>query len=120
MNFPRSIRWKLQLWYGGLLLLLLSGFGFTAYQLESARQLRLIDEQLQQRLPILVDSQRPMADDREKRQFRLAPKNALLFDQAGNGAFYYVVWLKHGEPVTRSATALADIPQPKPGEIASI
>jgi signal transduction histidine kinase len=116
MNFPRSIRWKLQLWYGGLLLLLLSGFGFTAYQLESARQLRHIDEELQQRLPILVDSQRPIPGDRERRQFRLAPKNAPLFDQTGDNAFYYVVWLKHGEPVTRSATAPGDVPQPKAGD----
>jgi signal transduction histidine kinase len=116
MNFPRSIRWKLQLWYGGLLLLLLSGFGFTAYQLESARQLRHIDEELQQRLPILVDSQRPIPGDRERRQFRLSPKNAPLFDQTGDTAFYYVVWLKHGEPVTRSATAPNDVPQPKAGD----
>lgn len=116
MNFPRSIRWKLQLWYGGLLLLLLSGFGFTAYQLESSRQLRHIDEELQQRLPILVNSQRPVPGDRERRQFRLSPANALLFDQTGDEAFYYVVWLKHGEPVTRSATAPNEVPQPKAGE----
>ena len=116
MKFPRSIRWKLQLWYGGLLLLLLSGFGFTAYQLESSRQLRHIDEQLQRRLPILVDSQRPVPGDHEQRRFHLAPKNASLFDQSGDGAFYYVVWLKHGEPETRSATAPADVPQPKAGD----
>jgi two-component system, OmpR family, sensor kinase len=116
MKFPRSIRWKLQLWYGGLLLLLLSGFGFTAYRLESARQFRRIDEELQRRLPILVDWQRPVPGDREKRQFRLPPKEALLFDQAGSDAFYYIVWLKHGEPVTHSATAPTDVPQPKSGD----
>ena len=116
MNFPRSIRWKLQLWYGGLLLLLLAGFGFTAYQLESARQLRHIDEELQQRLPMLVDSQRPIPGDRDRRQFRLSTRDALLFDQTGNESFYYVVWLKHGEPVTRSTTAPEDVPQPKAGD----
>jgi len=116
MKRPRSIRWKLQLWYGGLLLILLGGFGFTTYRLESARQLRHIDEELQQRLPILVDSQRPVPGNRERRQFQLSPKNAPLFDQDGDGAFYYVVWLKHGEPVNRSATAPLDVPQPKAGD----
>lgn len=117
MKFFQSIRWRLQLWYGVLLALLLGGFGTTAYQLESARQLRRIDEALQQRLPILVKSQRPSRANREIREFSLSPKDAALFDQEGDGAFYYVVWLRHGEPVTRSATVPADVPQPKAGDI---
>ena len=115
MKFFRSIRWRLQLWYGVLLALLLGGFGFTAYQLESARQLRRIDEELQQRLPVLVKSQRPSRANREIREFSLSPKDAALFDQEGDGAFYYVVWLRHGEPVTRSATAPREVPEPQPG-----
>ncbi len=117
MKFFRSIRWRLQLWYGMLLALLLGGFGLTAYQLESARQIRRIDEELQKRLPILVKSQRPSRANREIREFSLSSKDAALFDQEGDGAFYYVVWLRHGEPVTRSATAPADVPQPKAGDI---
>jgi signal transduction histidine kinase len=115
MKFFQSIRWRLQLWYGLLLALLLGGFGVTAYQLESARQLRRIDEELQQRLPLLVKSQRPSRANREIREFALTPKDAALFDQEGGGAFYYVVWLRHGEPVTRSATAPREVPEPQPG-----
>lgn len=115
MKFFQSIRWRLQLWYGLLLALLLGGFGVTAYQLESARQLRRIDEELQQRLPVLVKSQRPSRANREIREFSLSPKDAALFDQEGGSAFYYVVWLRHGEPVTRSATAPREVPQPQPG-----
>ena len=117
MKFFHSIRWRLQLWYGVLLAALLAGFGFTAYRLESSRQIRRIDEELQQRLPILVDSQRPVPGDRERREFRLSPKDAPLFDRQGNGAFYYIVWLRHGvQTVTRSASAPQDIPQPKAGD----
>lgn len=115
MKYLRSIRWRLQLWYGVLLAGLLCGFGIMAYQLESARQIRKIDEELQQRLPVLVKSQRPSRVNREIREFSLSPRDAALFDQEGDRAFYHVVWLRHGEPVTRSASAPRDVPEPKPG-----
>ncbi len=116
MKFLKSIRWRLQLWYGVLLVAVLSGFGITVYQLESSRQLRHIDEELQRRLPVLVNSQRPAPGDRERREFRLSPKDATLFDRDDGGGIYFVVWLRHGEPVTRSATAPKDVPQPKAGD----
>jgi two-component system OmpR family sensor kinase len=116
MKFFQSIRWRLQLWYGVLLVAVLCGFGITAYRLESARQIRRIDEELQRRLPILVSSQRPVPGDREQRMFKLSPKDAHLFDQDGDDAIYYVVWLRHGQPVTRSASAPSDVPQPKAGD----
>ncbi len=45
----KSIRWRLQIWYGIILLTVLTGFGVTAYQLERGRQFRRIDEDLRQR-----------------------------------------------------------------------
>ncbi len=116
MNFFKSIRWRLQLWYGVLLVAVLSGFGITVYQLENARQLRRIDEELQRRLPVLVNSQRPVPGNRERREFKLSSKDAPLFDQGDGSGIYYVVWLRHGEPVTRSATAPSDVPLPKAGD----
>ena len=117
MKFFQSIRWRLQLWYGVLLIAVLSGFGITAYRLESARQIRRIDEELQQRLPVLVESQRPVRGNRDLREFALAAKDSSLFDQAGGEGFYYVVWLRHGtRPITYSATAPRDVPMPKVGE----
>ena len=49
-----SIKWRLQLWYGLILVAVLAGFGVTAYQLERGRQLRRIDEQLQRRVNALA------------------------------------------------------------------
>jgi len=117
----RSIRWRLQLWHGLLLLLILSGFCVTAYQWESGRISRQIDEELRQRLPVLVASQRPArgSADRQAREFRLSPENAALFDraEAGAGGMYFVVWLRNSEdPVTFSATAPRDTPMPGPGD----
>ena len=114
MRFPRSIRWRLQLWYGALLVAVLCGFGFTAYHLESARQFRWIDEGLQQRLAVLLDvlrsapnrgpSQKPTID------VPLNPAQAALFAE-GTG-YYYVIWRSGKAPAAVSADAPPDVPRP--------
>jgi two-component system, OmpR family, sensor kinase len=45
-----SIRWRLQAWHGLILLLVLAGFGFSAYQVARDNQLRRIDQELNLRL----------------------------------------------------------------------
>lgn len=117
MKYFQSIRWRLQLWYGVLLVALLGGFGYTAYRLEASRQFLQIEEELQRRLPILVESQRPVEDMPELREFELSLENEAFFDGKGNAPFYYVVWLRHGEiPMTCSASAPPAVPQPHPGD----
>jgi heavy metal sensor kinase len=56
---PKSIRWRLQIWYGLVFLAVLSGFGVTAYELERNRQFRNMDAEFQKRLAALSDSMRP-------------------------------------------------------------
>jgi len=46
----KSIRWRLQVWYGLILVLVLAAFGFTAYQVAYDHQLRRIDQELSQQL----------------------------------------------------------------------
>lgn len=65
MKIFRSIKWQLQLWYGLILVLVLAGFGFTAYQLEWGRQMRRIDDELQRRFAVLADALRPAHPLRE-------------------------------------------------------
>ncbi len=54
----KSIRWRLQIWYGVILMVVLAGFGFTSYQLERGRQFRRIDEELQRRVGALASVMR--------------------------------------------------------------
>ena len=54
----KSIRWRLQIWYGLILMVVLAGFGFTSYQLECGRQFRRIDEELQRRVGMLASVMR--------------------------------------------------------------
>ena len=49
----KSIRWRLQLWHGLMLVGVLIGFGLTAYHLARANQMRRVDEELQQRITAL-------------------------------------------------------------------
>ena len=48
--FPKSIRWRLQLWLAFLLVCILSGFGVTAYQLHRTQRFTQIDEELDRRV----------------------------------------------------------------------
>jgi len=54
-----SIRWRLQAWYGLILVAVLAGFGITAYQVARENQLRRIDQDLDQHLMALLRPQPP-------------------------------------------------------------
>jgi two-component system OmpR family sensor kinase len=45
-----SIRWRLQAWHSLILVVVLTGFGATAYRVARGNQLRRIDQELQQRM----------------------------------------------------------------------
>ncbi len=115
MRFPRSIRWRLQLWYGALLIAVLCGFGFTAFHLERARQFRRMDEGLQTRISTLVDALRaaPERGQEKKRvpELRLKPAQAAMFDD--DAGHYFVIWMQAKQPVLRSPNAPADVLKPE-------
>jgi len=56
MKLLKSIKWRLQLWYGLILVVVLAGFGFTSYQLERNRQFRHIDDELHRRVGVLANA----------------------------------------------------------------
>jgi len=53
-SFLNSIRWRLQIWYGLILVAVLAGFGVTAFQLERGRVYRQMDDELQRRVGALA------------------------------------------------------------------
>jgi len=58
MKFFHSIRWRMQLWHGLLLALVLAGFGFTAWRLQWATQLQHLDQELEQRIAVIASTMR--------------------------------------------------------------
>ena len=85
MRIFKSIKWRLQLWYGLILVAVLAGFGFTAYQLEStayqlayAQQLRQVDEELNIRLDFLANALRPPPQGRQIPHFKIQARRTLI------------------------------------------
>jgi two-component system, OmpR family, sensor kinase len=81
----KSIRWRLQIWYGLLLVTVLAGFGLTAYQLQRGKQFRRIDDELRRRLAELSNALRASGPPRERGlpprgPFRDRPKLEGQFD----------------------------------------
>lgn len=56
MKLLKSIKWRLQFWYGLFLFVVLAGFGATSYQLERNRQFRQVDDDLHQRVGVLANA----------------------------------------------------------------
>ncbi|HKW29043.1 MAG TPA: ATP-binding protein [Verrucomicrobiae bacterium] len=119
MKIFKSIKWRLQLWYGLILVLVLAGFGFTACQLEWGRQMRRIDEELQRRIGVIAAALRPPPprrpdfggqpfgspplnqppdegppgqNPRPPMEFHLPPQAAGLFGPSDPNNFYFVIF----------------------------
>lgn len=59
MTVLHSIRWRLQLWHGVLLALVLAGFGVTAWRVDRAARLQRVDRELERRVGGIVSALRP-------------------------------------------------------------
>jgi signal transduction histidine kinase len=122
---PKSIKWRLQLWYGLILVAVLAGLGITAYQLERSRVYRQVDDEIHRRMgalgqvlhgppddrlppPLLAEgdspppdfaaSPRPPRRDRDSK-FELPPRVAALFgtNDPNNAYFRVAIVTDHGE-----------------------
>ena len=121
---PKSIKWRLQLWYGLILVVVLAGFGFTAYQLERGRLFNQINGELFHRVGVLANAlhrppprqgngddrlfnrpppQDQFPDDRPLQfqrhppsEFHLPEHDAHLFDTNDPNHFYFVINSRDG------------------------
>jgi heavy metal sensor kinase len=67
MKIAKSIRWQLQIWYGLILVAVLTGFGITAYQLDSGREFGRVDDDLHRHFAAVLDAMHPHRPPREGR-----------------------------------------------------
>jgi two-component system OmpR family sensor kinase len=114
----KSIRWRIQIWHGALLSLLVAGLLATFFVYERSERLRVIDDQLSSLatplLPRFAPPGGPDLDgpggpgpgpDRDRRN----RDETARFEK---GPFYYIAWSPDGEMISKSPTA-PDAPIPK-------
>ena len=136
MKVFKSIKWRLQIWYGLILVTVLAGFGVTAYQLERGRQMRRMDDEINHRFDVLARMlhgplrraqmqppnepfDRPPPgrfpgdiphaqnwDLRPPAEFHLPADQAYLFDASDPNDFYFMIFTRGGE-LARSTNAPA-------------
>ena len=109
MRIAKSLRVRIQLWHGLLLVAVLAGFGWTAWRLERDSRVHRADEELQHRLAQVIGMLRPPREGRP-------PPRPRLLDEATDGGDYYTLWRPGGEMVLRSPSTPSDIPEPTRAE----
>jgi heavy metal sensor kinase len=128
MKFFKSIKWRLQIWYGLILVLVLAALGSTAYRLQSNLLFGRIDSELQRRFGALADALHPhphppghgpqpfdgpppgeMPDDfppdRAPEEFHLPPQAEALFDANEAHQFWYLILDRDGKEIGRSTNS---------------
>jgi heavy metal sensor kinase len=135
MKIFNSIKWRLQIWYGLILVIVLAGFGLTAYQLERGRMFGRIDNELNRRVGILASTLRrppprgpdgngqsgqpfdrpprdqfsevepPGQNARPPQEFHLPQEAVNLFGTNDPGSFYFIVNSRDGRELARSSNA---------------
>jgi len=120
-----SISWRLQFWYGLLLAAVLVALGVAAFRLERARLERALDDELRQRVSRLVRAIHgppprredpfgpPPPRDRLPPDFASDPEAAAYDGTGDDRNFYFVIWLRNGPRITRSAGAPDGVPRPE-------
>jgi len=130
MKIFKSIKWRLQLWYGVILVVVLAGFGTTAYQLDRNRRFRQVDDELHHRIDILAGMlhrpppRRPQADqppfdrpppdqmqddgtppfqrNRRLPEFHLPSEDAHFFETSDPHGFYFSITDREDKVYARS------------------
>jgi two-component system, OmpR family, sensor kinase len=134
MKIFKSIKWRLQMWYGFSLVIIMTAMTATDYQLEHARQFdgittdmnvgfQNIMEVLRRPPPRRDDQGQPPPDMRppgdqmpdgpgsdRRLQFSMAIDN--FFKDASTSPYYYAIWGPEGRELKHTTNAPADITMP--------
>jgi len=120
MKVFNSIKWRLQIWYGLILVVVLAGLGITAIKFEQERQMTWLMTNLEQRFAAVAGVLHPHPPERPSPgqtpddlpppqnlrpdQFHLPQQFSNLFDSNDPHNFYFIVF-RNGEIFAQSTNA---------------
>ena len=133
MKIFKSIKWRLQIWYGWSLVVMMAAMTATDYQLEHTRQFDGISAninvgfqnimEVMRRHPPRMDQDQPppemgppggqmpgQPDGDPRRQISEAIDN--FFQSASTSPFYYIIWSPNGQELKRTTNAPVDLTMP--------
>jgi heavy metal sensor kinase len=136
MKIFNSIKWRLQIWYGLILVAVLAGLGIAAYELERGKTYRQVDGEMMRGVNSIANALHdtpphpPNGDPRFDRpgefpedrppeelsgeNFRLLHlRDQTLFIGNDTNSFYFVVWKRDGSELVHSTNAPTKLPQPE-------
>jgi heavy metal sensor kinase len=117
----KSIRWRIQLWHGTLLIFLVAGMMGLFFAYTRAERFRAIDEQLDSFLTTLMprvfppgggDGFGPQGPPPDGPMEPEGPRPRRM-DSLESGPFYYLAWSPEGNLIQRSANAPTLRPPPR-------
>jgi signal transduction histidine kinase len=126
MNFTGSLRLRLQLWHGLLLAVVLTGFGWTAWQLQRRSLFNGADQELNQRFLKIGRSLHPSVDaappglpgppGMESGFMNSGPPGLrprpIEEEMSDGGSVYEIVWDMNERKIRQSALAPQNVPIP--------
>jgi signal transduction histidine kinase len=80
MKIFKSIKWRLQVWYGLILVAVLAALGFTAYQLQRDLLMGRIDNELHRRFTVVANALHPHPGERGPHPFGRPPPDQMPND----------------------------------------
>ena len=135
MKILKSIKCALQIWYGLILVAVLAGFGFTAFQMQRGKMYQQVDEEMMQGVngiaralhdtPPHPPNHNPPFDHPEEfpegrppeemslDNFRLLhQRSQAYYIGSDTNSFYFIVWKRDGHELVHLTNAPASVPLP--------
>jgi heavy metal sensor kinase len=123
MRIPESLSFRIQLWYGFLLAIVLTMFSVISYKHQQSGAIRRVDNELRKRLTVvqeglLAAENTTASQSRADRptELRLPASRAALFDTQDPAGYFYVVWNADGTVRRWSKQFQFEVSRPVPSE----
>jgi heavy metal sensor kinase len=123
MRIPESLSFRIQLWYGFLLAVVLTMFSVISYEHQHSGAIRRVDNELRKRLTVVQESllsaenaidARPQAG--HPTELKLPVSRAALFDAQDPAGYFYIIWSSDGTVRKRSKPLPSEVSPPTVSE----